>query len=107
MKDLCDRSPDITRDRVLLSQLTQLLSTHVQLQLGGRPPSRLDVSLSEASSGSSYATCRSKSPYPGHSPARTISLSSLKSTASEARVSRALTLSFTPAAKAPVVPRNC
>ena len=106
MQDLPDRSPDNTRDLVLLSQLTQLLSTHVQLQLGERPPSHLDVSLSEASSGSSYSTCRSKSPYPGHSPARTFSVTSLKSDSSEARLTRTLTLSFTPAAKAPAVPRN-
>lgn len=107
MQDFYDRSPENARDRALLSELTQLLSTHVQLQLGGRPPNRLDVSLGEASSGSSYSTCRSKSPYPGLSPARTFSLSSLKSTSSEARVSRTLTLSFSPATKAPTVPRNC
>lgn len=86
---------DPSHDRVLLSQLTRLLSIHLQLKLGEAQLNRLDISLGEASSGSSYVTCRSRSPRPGDCLVRTISVSSIQSGYSDSRVIRSSTMTFT------------
>ena len=89
-------------DRVLLSQLTQLLSGYLQLQLEERQSSQFDVS--EGASVCSYGTCNSKSSYPSEGPSRTISLTSMKSSATEFR---ARAQSFAPASKPVSVNCNC